>query len=85
MASYAASGRKNLRSVPVIQRQLALYRLHFIDRKSGTIARSFEFHVENDAEAIKFAAVWAEECAPMELRSGKGRVMSWPIAGSNDS
>lgn len=66
----------------MIQRQLTLYRLHFIDRKSGTIGRTFEFHSEDDAAAVEFANVWTE-LAPMELRNGKGRVMFWP-GPSND-
>jgi hypothetical protein len=65
----------------VIQQRLTFYRLHFIDRKSGTIAHTFEFHAEDDAAAMAFAAVW-NELGPMELRSSCGRVMSWP--GSSD-
>ena len=64
----------------MIQRQLTLYRLHFIDRKSGTIERTFEFHAEDDGAAVEFATVWTE-LAPMELRNGRGRVMFWPVPG----
>ena len=64
----------------MIQQRLTFYRLHFIDRKSGTIGRSFEFHAEDDAAAMEFATVWME-LAPMELRSSRGRVMFWPVAG----
>ena len=66
----------------MIQQRLTLYRLHFIDRKSGTIGRTFEFHAEDDAAAIEFAGVWTE-LAPMELRSGKGRVMFWPLSNND--
>ena len=61
----------------MIQQRLTFYRLHFIDRKSGTIGHTFEFHAEDDAAAMAFAAVWTEH-APMELRSTRGQVMFWP-------
>lgn len=64
----------------MIQQQLTLYRLHFIDRNTGTIAHSYEFHAEDDAAAIQFATVWSEY-APMELRNRKRRVMWWPAPG----
>ena len=67
---------------PVIQQPLTLYRLHFIDRRTGTIDHTYEFHAEDDAAAIQFATVWSEY-APMELRSRRRRVMWWP-ASSND-
>ena len=50
----------------MIQQKLNLYRLHFINPKTGTIGHTYEFFAETDAEAIKFAEVWAED-APMEL------------------
>jgi hypothetical protein len=66
----------------VIQQPLTLYRLHFIDPTTGTIAHTYEFYAEDDAAAIQFASVWSEY-APMELRNRKRRVMWWP-ATSND-
>ena len=75
-------GSQSLRSVAVIQQRLTLYRLHFIDRRSGTIGRTFEFHAEDDAAAVEFATVWTE-LAPMELRNGRGRVMFWPVSGND--
>jgi hypothetical protein len=66
----------------VIQQKLNLYRLHFIDRKTGTIGHSHQFYAEDDKAAIEFAGVWAED-APMELWGPKGRVKRWKSA-SND-
>ncbi len=66
----------------VIQQWLTLYRLHFIDRTSGTIGRTFEFHAEDDAAAIEFANVWTE-LAPMELSNRRGSVMFWPDSGND--
>jgi hypothetical protein len=65
----------------MIQQPLTLYRLHFIDRKTGTIGHTYEFHAEDDAAAIEFASVWTEY-APMELRDRRRRVMQWP--GTSD-
>jgi hypothetical protein len=66
----------------VIQQPLTLYRLHIIDRTTGTIAHTYEFHAKDDDAAIEFAAVWSE-FAPMELRSRRRQVKWWP-ATSDD-
>ena len=60
----------------MIQQKLTFYRLHFINRETGQIARTYEFHAADDREAIKFASVWTEG-APLELWGGRGRVMRW--------
>ena len=59
----------------MIQQKLNLYRLHFINPKTGTIGHTHEFFAETDAEAIKFAEVWTED-APMELW-GRRQVKRW--------
>jgi hypothetical protein len=60
----------------VIQQKLNFYRLHFINRKTGTIGYTYEFHADDDDAAIQFAAVWAED-APMELYADNGKVKRW--------
>jgi hypothetical protein len=65
----------------MIQQKLNLYRLHFIDRKTGTIAHTYEFFAENEAEGLKFAEVWAED-APMELW-GRKRLKHWEGSSRN--
>jgi hypothetical protein len=66
----------------MIQQRLTLYRLHFIDRKTGTIAQTHDFHAEDDEAAIRFASVWSEY-APMELYGGRRKVRRWE-ATDND-
>ena len=67
----------------MIRQLITLYRLHFIDRRTGTIGHTYEFHAEDDSAAIEFASVWTEY-APMELFSRKRRVMRWE-APADDS
>lgn len=42
----------------MIRQLITLYRLHFINRKTGTIGHTYEFHAEDVAAAIRFAEVW---------------------------
>ena len=64
----------------MIQQRVNLYRLHFIDRATGTIGHTYEFHAADDAAAIAFAGVWAGD-APMELQGARGRVKHWQAPG----
>ena len=64
----------------MIQQKLNFYRLHFINPETGMIGHTYEFHAEDDAAAIRFAEVWAED-APMVLRGPKGLVRSWSSSG----
>jgi hypothetical protein len=66
----------------MIQQSLNFYRLHFINPETGMIGHTYEFHAEDDAAAIRFAEVWAED-APMVLRSRRGLVRRWSHS-SND-
>ena len=59
----------------MIQGRINFYRLHFIDRRTGAIGHTYDFHAESDEAAIKFAEVWSED-APMELW-GRRRVRRW--------
>ena len=61
----------------MIAQKLNFYRLHFINRVTGQIAHSYEFHAASDDAARQFAQVWEEE-GPMELWGPKGRLGRWP-------
>ena len=63
----------------MIGQKLNFYRLHFIDRATGQIARTYEFHAADESAALKFAEVWKED-APMELWGQKGKVGRWESA-----
>ena len=65
----------------MIQQRLNFYRLHFINRTTGTIGHTYEFHAEDDAGAIRFAQIWAAD-APMELW-GRQRIKHWGPPPSN--
>ena len=64
----------------MIQPKLKLYRLHFINPNTRQIGHTYEFHAEDDAGAIRFARVWAED-APMVLMGQKGFVRRWAGLG----
>ena len=66
----------------MIRQLITLYRLHFINRKTGTIGHTYEFHAEDDAAAIRFAEVWAAD-APMELW-GRQRIRRWELPANDD-
>ena len=60
----------------MIQQKLTLYRLHFINPKTGQIGHTYDFQAIDDVAALQFAAVW-EEAAPMELWGPKTRLKQW--------
>ena len=67
----------------MIQQRVNFYRLHFINRKTGTIGHTYEFHAEDGEAAMRFAEVWAAE-APMELW-GRQLIRRWGPPQGNDS
>ena len=67
----------------MIQQKLNFYRLHFINPETGMIGHTYEFHADDNAEAIRFAEVWAEG-APMELRGRSGLVKRWSRSSKGD-
>lgn len=66
----------------LIEQRVRFYRLHFIDRATGTISRTYEFHAENDLAAETYAEVWSEH-APMELWGSKACLKRWDEPSSN--
>jgi hypothetical protein len=60
----------------VIDQTVKFYRLHFINRATGTIGQTYEFHAKDDEAALAFAEVWASE-GPMQLWSNKGCLKLW--------
>ena len=52
------------------------YRLYFMDRASGHIATSREFHAADDSAAIRLAA-GLHDGNPMELWSRDRKVKRW--------
>ena len=66
----------------MIQQRVNFYRLHFINRKTGTIGHTYEFFADDDAAAIRFAEVWAAD-APMELW-GRQRIRRWELPANDD-
>ena len=55
---------------------MAQYRLYFIDRFSGHIETSREFHADDDAAAVRLAAE-LRNGQPMELWSRDRKVRRW--------
>jgi len=55
---------------------MAQYRLYFIDRFSGHIETSREFHADDDAAAVELAAELGNG-QPMELWSRERKVRRW--------
>jgi hypothetical protein len=60
------------------------YRLDFLHSIAGHITHSYPFPAANDAEAIAFAEVWADE-APMELWTDDIRLRRWNRRPSTSS
>ena len=52
------------------------YRLYFMDRSSGHIATSREFHADDDSAAIRLATELRKD-EPMELWSRDRKVKRW--------
>lgn len=55
------------------------YRLYFIDRFSGHIETSREFHADDDAAAVEAAAAM-DKGQPMELWSRDRKIKRWEVS-----
>ena len=55
---------------------MAGYRLYFLERFSGHIAKAHEFEADDDLAAVGIAEEWRTD-GPMELWSGDRKVLRW--------